>query len=359
MLSTRGDTIAIMMSDATFIPLCSVIVPLFNKERTIKSCLESVQAQTITSFEILVVDDGSTDGSVAAVEAMVRDDERIVLIQEPHRGPSAARNIGLETAIGAYVCFLDADDCLDPCFLEELIAVMQREHTDVARCAQFFIEKAPDGSVLQQRVRRVAEGDKTMPGSLLYRRLFADLEVPLMSASSALYKRDFLQRHRLRFNEELRHLEDILFVAQVYAYDTRIAFSREPLYHYLHDVGASSLSEERAGLASALEPFVTALEQLESGSTVATTERQARLHYCAIVILTTLATSAPENDPCFYRDFLRSEVVVRIIAVIHPNYLPNSLLVARGLARLDYPQLLNTYCAQLIHARRLRKAFQN
>ncbi|MCL2332290.1 MAG: glycosyltransferase [Actinomycetia bacterium] len=342
----------------TAAPLCSLVVPLFNKEQTIRSCLESIQAQTISSLEILVIDDGSTDNSAAIVEEFARDDTRVVLIREPNGGPASARNIGLETAIGTYVCFLDADDRLAPGFLEVLIAVMQREHTDVARCAQLFIEDLSEEGGEQQHIRRAGDHDRTVPGSELYCRLFAELEVSLMSANSALYRRDFLRRHRLSFNESLRHLEDVLFVARLYACDARVAFSSQALYIYQHQ-GERSLSEERHGLITALAPFVAALERLESSNTIATTERQARLHYCAIVALTAIAGPVPKDNINLYRNFLRSEVVVRIIAVLQPKYLPNSLLVARGLARLDYPHLLNAYCASLGQARRFRKILRH
>jgi len=350
-----------MMDLTSPTPLCSIVVPLFNKEHAIRTCLQSVQAQTISSFELLVVDDESTDASTDIVEDIAQHDTRIVLMREPHLGPSHARNVGLRTAIGTYVCFLDADDCLAPDFLEELIALMQREHTDLARCGQLFCEgesgESESGAGAQQRIRRTADHDRTEPGAALYHRLFADLEVPLMSACTALYKRSFLQRHRLYFNEELWHLEDILFVAQIYATDARVAFSSKALYRYQHQ-SDQALSEERSGLIAALAPFVAALEQLESGNTIATTERQARLHYCAIVALTALTDPLPKSEPNLYRDFLRSEAVVRIIAIIRPEHLPNSLLVARGLSQLDYPYLLNAYCAGLARARRVRKTLR-
>ncbi|MCL2655384.1 MAG: glycosyltransferase [Coriobacteriia bacterium] len=342
------------MSTSNFTPRCSVVVPLYNKERAIRGCLDSVRAQTVSSLEILVVDDGSTDDSAAIVEEVARDDERVILLRAPHGGPSSARNIGLEMAVGQYVCFLDADDQLAPGFLEQLIALMQREHTEVARCAQLFVEIAEDGSITSQRIRSVTDRDQSVPGSQLYHRLFADLEAPLMSASSALYKRDLLLRHRLSFNEALWHLEDIQFVAHLYACDLRVSLSSQALYSYQHQDG-SALSEKRSGLVDALAPFVAAFEALENANTIATIERQLRLRYCAIVILTALTDPLPADAPFFYRDFLRSETVVRIIAALRPAYLPNSLLVARGLARLDHPQLLNAYCAGLARARSLRK----
>lgn len=335
-----------MMSITTIAPLCSIIVPLFNKEQTIRACLDSVRAQTISSVEILVVDDGSTDGSVAIVEEVAREDDRVILMQEPNGGPAFARNVGLGTAIGQYVCFLDADDQLAPGFLETLIELMRREHTDSARCAQLFVEVNADDTPVNQQVRSITDRNKSVPGSQLYHRMFTDLEVPLMPAHSALYKRELLLRRKLCFNEALRHLEDVLFVATLYTYDLRIALSNQALYIHQHQADRA-FSQERSSLTTALPPFVTALEALESGSTIATTERQMRLRFCAIVVLAVLSDPPPKDNPLFFRDFLRSEAVVRIIAVLQSRHLPNTLLMARALARLDYPQLLNAYCAGL------------
>ena len=104
--------------------LCSVIIPLYNKEKYIVSAIDSVIAQSYQDFEIVVVDDGSRDGGAALVEAMA--DPRVRLIRQANGGVSRARNTGIAAARGELVCFLDADDWYGPAFLAVLVAMYRR-----------------------------------------------------------------------------------------------------------------------------------------------------------------------------------------------------------------------------------------
>jgi glycosyltransferase involved in cell wall biosynthesis len=103
-------------------PVHTVIVPAYNAAETIESAIRSVQAQTTPSFEVIVVDDGSTDATAAVLERIAADHPRITVISQPNAGPSAARNTAIDRAAGAYLTFLDSDDLLMPAYLEAVEA---------------------------------------------------------------------------------------------------------------------------------------------------------------------------------------------------------------------------------------------
>jgi glycosyltransferase involved in cell wall biosynthesis len=134
----------------------SIIVPVYNKAPYIARCLRSISSQTYEDFELLIVDDGSTDDSVQEVRR--HDDPRLRLIQQPNRGPGAARNTGMAAARGALCAFLDADDEWLPHYLEDSVAFLDR-HTAVAAVTSGYIE-CPSGVSTEPMWRRrgIADG---------------------------------------------------------------------------------------------------------------------------------------------------------------------------------------------------------
>lgn len=96
----------------------SVIIPVYNVEKYLESCLESIKSQTFTDYELILINDGSTDESVAIMRRYAKTDARIRIISQSNRGVSAARNLGLSVAEGEYVLFVDSDDTILPDALE-------------------------------------------------------------------------------------------------------------------------------------------------------------------------------------------------------------------------------------------------
>ena len=116
-------------------PLISVIVPVWNGEATLLACVESILTQSLRDMEIILVDDGSTDGTWALMESLREKDERIRILRQENGGVSEARNAGIEQSRGTYIRFVDADDKLPPDSMRVLAERMQRDDCDLVLAA--------------------------------------------------------------------------------------------------------------------------------------------------------------------------------------------------------------------------------
>lgn len=106
--------------------LISVIIPVYNVEKYLRRCVESVMLQTYKDIEILLIDDGSTDGSGQICDELAYKDRRIHVFHKENGGVSSARNLGIERACGDYICFVDSDDWIDIDYFENAIPVLKR-----------------------------------------------------------------------------------------------------------------------------------------------------------------------------------------------------------------------------------------
>lgn len=206
--------------------LVSIIIPVYNSERTLERAVRSALDQSWTSKEILIADDGSDDGSGALAEQLAAADDRIrVLHLQKVMGVSAARNAGLRAAEGSFVTFLDADDAMDPRMLEELMVLHGASGADLCGCT--FQSCRPD--MQPEDGRSAAERKTTLyTGSGIVRQCF--LAQHDTRVWSKLFTRRILEGHF--FDESLTIGEDSLFVLSLLRPDTVYALMEEPLYLY-------------------------------------------------------------------------------------------------------------------------------
>ena len=122
-------------------PVISVIVPVYNSELFIDRCLESIIKQTFSDFELILVDDGSTDSSLSICEAYVVKDKRIKLFSQKNAGQSVARNKGVQESVGEWICFVDSDDCINPFYLEYLYKTAMLYNAKMAVCQYLEAEE--------------------------------------------------------------------------------------------------------------------------------------------------------------------------------------------------------------------------
>lgn len=219
-------------------PFFSIIVPLYNKEHTVKRCVESVLAQTCEDWELLVINDGSKDGGASVMSQYT--DRRIRYLEHPNHGVSYTRNRGLDEARGVYIHFLDADDYLEPDRLEILRKDIERRPADiyftgVTIChtdGQMEARRFPyEGTVQIQTVRRDfyrIEHDTSLYGY-----------VPMK-----IMRRSFYEKHQLRFDESLRLSEDLDLFVRCYQKAQSFYYISDCGYVYmLYDGGTSMYSD--------------------------------------------------------------------------------------------------------------------
>lgn len=206
--------------------LFSIIIPIYNVEKYLRDCLDSVLNQTFADWEAVCVNDGSTDGSAAIAEEFASRDNRFSVITQTNGGLSAARNTGLKAAKGEYVIFLDSDDWLEPNALKVLANNLDGEDILCFSGRRYFEEEGEFHQVDRLVERSYSSGmDYYNENALMYRD-FAFVCVVLRA-----YKRAFLTENDLRFKEGIYH-EDNLFTPMACYYARKVKQIGDCLYDY-------------------------------------------------------------------------------------------------------------------------------
>lgn len=252
----------------------SVIIPVYNVASYLQECLDSVLAQTYTDFELLLVDDGSTDGSSDLCDDYACRDARVTVIHQPNAGPAAARNAALQVAQGDYLAFIDADDVVHRQYLEVLASYLDgHDDVDVA-CVSYRMLKPSVSPANHDLPARYAvhqmSGDEALL-AMLYQRPNAD-----SSPWGKIYRRSLFEG--LRFPAAFRVYEDLYLLAQLYPLVRRMACIGLPLYYYRkQDTGTlNSLSTRRNDAFDVLQTL-EAQYMVTGRKTLARAARERRL----------------------------------------------------------------------------------
>ena len=197
-------------------PEISVIVPVFNKEKYLKKCIESILNQDIKNIELILVNDGSSDNSGLICDSYSKKDSRVKVIHKENQGVSTARNIGIKNAKGKYISFIDSDDWIDKDMYKEILNIFYTQDVDFVKCSAKIVYnnngmKGPtniDGGFYSK--------DKIK--SYIYPRLVISEQLAtnaVVSASTCVYNRKFINDNNIFFDEEMRHFEDLMFNVNV------------------------------------------------------------------------------------------------------------------------------------------------
>lgn len=206
--------------------LISVIIPVYNVEKYIERCVDSVKNQTLKEIEIILVDDGSKDNSGAICDSIAETDTRITVIHQQNMGPSEARNTGLKAAKGDYIGFIDGDDWIRNDFYEHLLNIARKEHADIVSCLYKKARSQNNKNFLcfNEKIT-VLEGD-----SILENFLASAIKggITHVSCCSKIYRREMISGHYfekgITYSEDLIFNWEILNKAKKYVYTNYIGY---------------------------------------------------------------------------------------------------------------------------------------
>lgn len=221
-------------------PKVSVIVPVYNAEKYLSECVDSILNQTIEDIECILVDDGSTDGSPAICDLYVTKDSRVKVIHKQNGRAASARNAGLRVVTGDYIAFVDADDWISPDMYEKMLA----QGADVCLCDYVRFQGEKEMPFSQPNIH-AGFYDKTQMRAEIYPHLVMDgVEYPItISNCVLLIKRTIITENNLSYREDILISEDAPFGSEVlYCADSFAYLKGEYLYHYRVTEGSASKS---------------------------------------------------------------------------------------------------------------------
>jgi glycosyltransferase involved in cell wall biosynthesis len=206
------------------IPKISIVVPVYNAEKYLPACLDSIIKQTFTDFELLLVDDGSTDGSNAICQEYARRDFRIHILSKKNGGASSARNFGINKAQGEWITFIDSDDWVTDDFLEQMLNAASELDADAVFCNCFLVK---DNKI----TRNLIYTENKMKTSAEILKQFLLISGMRSELWGKIFKRNFLTS--LRLNEYLKIGEDMLYLIELYYHQQlKTVVLKEPFYYY-------------------------------------------------------------------------------------------------------------------------------
>ena len=237
--------------------IISVIIPVYNKERTLHRCLDSINNQTFRNFEVIIVDDGSTDYSLQLCLDYSKQRHFFKVYHQNNGGVSCARQLGLDMASGRYVIHVDPDDWVDSTMLSEMYNATDNESIDVV-ISDFMMEKEHSSQYVSQTIKNL--------DSLNILQLFADGNLH-GSCCNKLVRRSLFSNHNIRFKNDVTRWEDLEIMMRIYMLpNVKTTYLEKAFYHYPFYLSQQSLSKNFS--LQSIESQISVITSLEKEAEV-------------------------------------------------------------------------------------------
>lgn len=215
-------------------PLISVIVPVYNAEKYLHRCVDSILAQTFTDFELILIDDGSIDCSRTICEKYATNDKRIKVIHKSNGGVASARQIGIDNAIGNYTIHADPDDWVEPNMLDELYKKAIEKNADMVIC-DFYLHT--NGKCITRSQKIPEENSEIALTALLSHKLHGSL-------CNKLIRRDCYSKFNIGFVKGLNFCEDYLVCVKMLRNNIKVAYLNKAFYYYDQFTNSNSITRQ-------------------------------------------------------------------------------------------------------------------
>ncbi len=213
--------------------LISIIVPVFNTKEFIQRCVESIINQTYDNLEIILIDDGSTDGTGAICDSLSKRDKRIFVIHKENGGSTSARNAGLDVAKGEYIGFVDSDDWIEPDMYELLLKGCVDDNADICVGRQ-FLDRGETTHI--EANRSIVSGVLQKKNNEIIHHIIYSDDYKTRGISpniwDKLFKVELIKKHQSLVDEKTKFAEDDLCVYSALLEANRVCFIDKPVYHY-------------------------------------------------------------------------------------------------------------------------------
>lgn len=229
--------------------LVTIVVPMYNVEKYIEKCLDSLINQTYKNIEILVINDGSKDNSLIIAERKAKEDNRIKIISQLNQGLSAARNTGMDNAKGQYICFVDSDDFVHPDYVKLLLESMVDNDSDISVCDFFYIDEEDNTWKRKEKENKIYNNIEAL------KDIFCKEQNTEVMTWNKLYKIELFKDNNIYFPVGRYH-EDNFTTYKLYYYSKKIAMISDELYYYLqrnNSIMGQKFNKKRLDILDAID----------------------------------------------------------------------------------------------------------
>ena len=219
-------------------PKISVIVPVYNTEKYLSKCLDSILNQTLTDIEVIIVNDGSTDNSQQIIEDFVKKDTRISFIVKENGGLSDARNVGIEASIGMFLAFIDSDDYIDPIMFQTMFDLAEKHQSEIVMCDLVKVDE--NGNEFRDLPQ-----SPQLPDKIILKENFTIFGEMSCFACNKIFKKSLFNQHK--FKKGI-HFEDIELIPKLILNSTIISKVNQPFYKYFERQDSITKTHTAKGL---------------------------------------------------------------------------------------------------------------